>query len=200
MADSKLIWSPSTDSDEESFFRAPLGTTLPTADTFMDALDVAFDGHGWCGEDGFRNNITRDVTKHRAFSGRHVHTTQDSYEETIQVTFLERSPIVLQTVFGTDNVTVDMTSGHRQVTIRHEDDQLPRQSFVIRVVEGEKTSVYVVPEGQVVEIEEIEINHSTMWMYTVTIDTFKPETGSEPDNPAGVNEYIDEPDVLEPGT
>jgi hypothetical protein len=200
MADSKLIWSPSTPSDEESFFRAELGTTLPTLATFMDELPADWKGHGWCGEDGFRNNISRDVTKHRAFSGRHVHTTQDSYEETIQVTFLENSPIVYQTVFGTDNVEVSMSGGHRQMVVRHSDEQLPRQSFVIRVVEGEKTKVYVIPEGQVVEIDEVSIVHDEMLMYTVTIDCFKPESGSQPDNPEGVNEYIDEPDVDEPGT
>lgn len=191
-----MIWAPTTDSDEESFFRGALGTPLPNEDTFMDPFHSGLEGHGWMGEEGFRNNITRDITKHRAFSGRVVKTTQDGYEESIQATFYERSPNVLATVFGDDNVTVDIGGGHRKMTVRHEEDRLPVSSFVIRTVEGEKTSVLVIPEGQVVEVDEIEINHSTLWMYVVTIDCFKPATGTNPTNPAAVNEYIDEPDVV----
>lgn len=195
MSDHKLIWAPTTDSDEESFFRGALGTTLPNATTFMNPFHSGLEGHGWVGEDGFKNHIKRDVTKHRAFSGRVVKTTQDGYEETLQVTFYERSPNVLATVFGDDNVTVDLLSGHRKTTVRHEEDPLPKSSFVVRVVDGEKTSVLVVPEGQVTEIDEVQIVHKDLWQYTVTIDTFKPATGTNPNNPASVNEYIDEPDV-----
>lgn len=195
MADSKLIWAPTTDDDDESFFAAPLGTPLPT--DAVDTLHAAFEGCGWMGEDGFRNNIARDTEKKRAFSGRHVKTIQNTYDETLQVTFYERSPIVLETVFGTDNVSVSYTGGHRKITVRHDDKQLPIQSYVVRVVEGEKTSMLVVPEGQVTELDEVQIVHNNLWMYTVTIDCFKPETGSQPDNPAGVNEYIDEPDVTD---
>ena len=195
MADHRLIWAPTVDSDEECFFRGALGTVLPNEDTFMDEFSSALEGHGWMGEDGFRNNISRDITKHRAFSGRVVKTTQDAYEETIQATFYERSPNVLATVFGDSNVTVDISGGHRKTTVRHEDDKLPLSSFVLRFVEGEKTTVYVIPEGQVVEVDEVEIRHDALWMYTVTIDCLKPATGSNPDNPSGVNEYIDEPDV-----
>ena len=161
----------------------------------MDPFDSNLEGHGWMGEDGFTNNISRDITKHRAFSGRVVKSTQDSYEETISATFYERSPNVLATVFGDANVSVDISGGHRKMTVRHEDDKLPLSSFVLRFVEGEKTSVYVIPDGQVVEVEEIEIRHDQLWQYRVTIDCFKPATGSNPDNPAAVNEYIDEPDV-----
>ncbi len=198
MADTALIWSPSTDEDEECFFRAPLGTSLPT--DALDVLDAAFEGHGWMGEEGFRVNITRDTTKHRAFSGRVVHITQDSYESTIQVTFYEQSPNVLATVFGDDNVEVDFTGGHRKMVVRYEEDQLPRSSFVIRAVEGEKTTLWVVPEGQVTEVDEVQVTHSEMWQYTVTVDCYKPPAGTVPDNPASINVYYDEPDVTEPGS
>lgn len=193
MADSKTIWVPTTDDDDESFFVAPLGTPLPT--DAVEELDEDFEGCGWMGEDGFRNNISRDTEKKRAFSGRHVKTVQNTYDETLQVTFYERTPIVLKTVFGSENVEVSYAGGHRKITVRHDDAQLPIQSYVIRTVEGVKTSMLVVPEGQVTEVDEIQINHTDIWMYTVTIDCFKPQSGSQPDNPAGVNEYIDEPDV-----
>lgn len=195
MADSKQIWAPTTDDDDESFFVAPLGTPLPT--DAVDELDEDFEGCGWMGEDGFRNNIARDTEKKRAFSGQVVKVVQNSYDETIQVTFYERSPIVLKTVFGHGNVSVSYTGGHRKTVVRHDDAQLPRQSYVIRTVEGVKTSMLVVPEGQITEVDEIQIVHNELWMYTCTIDCYKPESGSQPDNPAGVNEYIDEPDEVD---
>lgn len=198
MSNTAQIWSPSTDESEECFFRGALGTPLPT--DALDVLDSGLEGHGWMGEDGFNINITRDVTRHRAFSGRIVHVTLDSYESTVQVTFYEQSPNVLATVFGDDNVTVDFAEGHRKMTIRYEEDQLPRSSFVLRAVEGDKTTMWVIPEGEVTEVDEVQIVHSAPWMYTVTIDCFKPATGTVPDNPAAINMYTDEPDVTEPGS
>lgn len=193
MADSSVIHAPTTDTDDESFFVAPLGTPLPT--DAVDELDPDFEGFGWLGEEGFRNNIARDTEKKRAFSGQVVKTVQNSYDETLQVTFLERTPIVLKTVFGHDNVSVSYAGGHRKTTVRHDDKMLPRQSYVMRVIDGVKTTMYVIPEGQVTEVDEVTIVHNELWAYTVTIDTFKPKSGSQPDNPAAVNEYIDEPDV-----
>lgn len=195
MADSSVIHAPTTDQDDESFFVAPLGTPLPT--DAVEELDAGFEGFGWMGEDGFRLNIARDTEKKRAFSGQVVKTVQNSYDETLQVTFLERTPIVLETVFGHNNVTVSFTGGHRKTTIRHDDKQLPRQSYVLRVVDGVKTSMLVLPEGQVTEVEEVTIVHNELYAYTCTIDTYKPKSGSQPDNPAAVNEYIDEPDVTD---
>jgi len=198
MADSKLIIAPTTDTDDESFFWAPLETTLPT--DALDTLDVAFEGCGWMGEDGFKNNIDRATTPKRAFSGQVVKVLQDSYDETFTVTFYERKPVTLQTVFGTDNLTADYSSGHRKLTVRHDDKPLPRQSYVVRTVDGLKTLMWVIPEGQVVSVEETQIVHSELLMYTCEIYCYKPASGTNPGNPAGVNEYTDEPDVTEPGT
>jgi hypothetical protein len=193
MSDHKLVYTATTDSDEESFFRGELGTTLPTSAT--DALVSDLEGHGWMGEEGFRVNITRDTTKHRAFSGRVVKTTQDSYESTVKVTFFEQSPNVLATVFGDANVDVDISGGHRKITVRQEEDPLPLSSFVIRTVDGDRTVLHVIPEGRIVTVDEYELRHDGIWSYTVEIDCFKPPTGTNPDNPAAINVYYDEPSV-----
>ena len=193
MADTKNVWSGNRHEDNESFFGAPLGTPLPT--DAVDVLDEAFDAHGWMGEDGFTNAISRNTTKHHDFSGKVIKTTQDSYEETVQVTCCESNPVVLKTVFGDDNVEVDFSGGHRKVVIRHSDHQLPKKSYVVRVVDGEKTRMLVIPEGQVTEVGDISWVSSDLVQYTLTIDCFTPEDGAYPDNPQAVNEYIDEPDV-----
>lgn len=194
MANSQQIWAPTHDSGDECFFRAPLGSPLPTDATAT--LSVSFVGHGWVDEDGITNAIKRNVTRHKAFGGDVVKTTQDDYEETLKISFLESSdPDVLRTVFGNTHVTTDLTGGHRKTTVRHSDQQLPRSSFVVRVIEGTKTRMLVIPEGQVTEIDDIKFVHKELTMYTVTIDCFKPPSGTQPSNPDAVNEYIDEPDV-----
>lgn len=194
MADSKQIWAPTHDQGDECFFRAPLGSPLPTSAT--DVLSVAFVGHGWVDEPGITNAIKRNVTRHKAFGGDVVKVTQDDYQETFKVSFLESSdPDVLRTVFGNTNVTTNLTSGHRKTTVRHNDSQLPRSCFVIRVIQDQKTRLWVIPEGQVTEVADVKIDHKDLTMYDVTIDCFKPASGTQPGNPDGVNEYIDEPDV-----
>lgn len=195
MADTKNIWSPGPPGDDESFFRAPLGTALPT--TAVAVLDAAFEGHGICGEDGYTNNIQRDVTKHRAFGGQVCHVTQDGYEETIQVVFYEQNPTSLGAAYGDDNVTVSYGAGHRQMLVKHSSEMLPRQAFCARVLEGERTALYVIPEGQITEVDEQQVNHSTIWMITVTIDCYKPSPNDGTHTEA-VNVHYDEPDVEEP--
>lgn len=198
MADSKNVWAAGRSSDDEAFFGGPLGTALPT--DAVDVLDPALEPHGWMGDDGFVNNIQRDVTKHKDFAGTPIKTTQDNYEETVQVTCCESNPVVLKSVFGDDNVTVSYTSGHRKISIGHDDAPLPRKSWVVRVIDGVKTRMLVIPEGQVTEVGEVTWLSSELVQYTLTIDCFKPAAGSQPDNPKAVNEYIDEPDVTGAGT
>lgn len=195
MADSKNIWAATLAPDKGSFYRGPLGTPLPT--DALDALDPALEDHGFMGDDGFTNGISRDTTKHKAFGGETVYVTQDSYEETVQVTCYESNPIVLRSVFGDDNVEEDYSSGHLKLTVRHTDQKLPRSSFVARFVRGEATRLLVIPEGEVTEIDDIVYVHDDLVKYTLTIDVFTPATGSNPDNPAGVNEYLDDPGVEE---
>ena len=189
MADSSNIWASTRHADAGTFYAAPLDTVLPT--TAVGALDAAFEDHGWLGEEGITNAQTRDTTKHKSFGGDTVKVTQDNYEETIQVTLLESNPVTLATVFGDDNVTVTDTGGHRTVRVDHESAMLPRKSFVVRVIDGVKTRLIIIPEGQVTTVDDIVHVHSDLLAYTITIDVFKPAGGG----PA-VYELIDEPDVV----
>jgi hypothetical protein len=194
MANSGQIFVATHDSGDECFFRAPLGSPLPTSAT--DTLSVAFVGHGWADEDGITNSIKRNVTRHKAFGGDVVRVTLDDYQETLKISFLETTdPDVLRTVFGNSNVVTDLLSGHRKTTVRHKDQLPPRSSFVVRTIDGTTTRMLVIPEGQVTEVDDVKLDHKELTMYTVTIDCYKPATGTQPGNPDAVNEYIDEPSV-----
>lgn len=194
MADSKLIWASTRPADGGVFFRAPLGTTLPTmadAPWAEEDIDPAFVDHGWMGDDGITNGMQRDRTDHQAFGGDIVKSTQDKYTETLKLTCYESNPVVLATVFGADNVTVDETSGHRQVTVNHSSLPLDRSVFLARVIEGDKTRLIRVQEGEIVTVDDVVHLNSQLVKYTVTIMCYKPDADTD-----AVSELIDEPDVL----
>jgi hypothetical protein len=194
MADSKLIWASTRPADGGVFYRAPVATALPTmADAPWDNLPGAWRDHGWIGDDGITNKVERTTTDHQAFGGDIVKTTQDKYTETLKVTCYESNPTVLETVFGEDNVTVDDGEGWRQVTVNHSSLPHERSRFIARMIEGEKTRLIVVREGQLITVDDIVHVNKGLVKYTMTIMCYKPDETTE-----AVTELIDEPDVLAP--
>lgn len=193
MADSKLIWASTRPADGGVFYRAALGTTLPELDEApWDALDAnTFFDHGWIGDDGITNGIKRDTTDHQAFGGDVVKTTQDKYTETLKITCYETNQTVLESVFGPDNVSVDETSGHRQITVNHSSLPLGRHVWVARVIEGEKTRLIRVKEGQLITVDDVVHVNKELVKYTLTIQCYKPDADTD-----AVSELIDEDDVL----
>lgn len=187
MADSKKIWAATLAADGGSFYRGPLGTPLPS--DALDELDPALLDHGWMGDDGFKAAPKRDITRHKAFGGQIVKTTQDNYECTVTATIYEQNETSLKTVFGDANVTVDYSDGHAKYRVDWDDAMLPRSTFVQRYIDGAKTGLNVIEEGQVTSIEDIEYVQNKIVKYTVTIDCYKPSSG----NPS-VYTLMDDPD------
>lgn len=194
MADSKLIWAATRPEDGAVFFRAPLGTPLPAlADAPWDALPTVWQDHGWMGDDGLANGVKRDTTDHQAFGGDIVKTTQNKYTETLKVTCYETSPAVLASVFGENSVTVttDSTDGHRQITVTHSSLPLLRHAWVARCIEGVKTKLIRIEEGQIITVDDIINVNKDLVKYTLTIQCYKPDANTD-----AVSELIDEPDVM----
>lgn len=172
MADSGNIWAATLNANGACVYAAPLGTTLPTSATAT--LDNAFVDLGWVSEDGFTNSIKRDTTKHYAFGGDVVKTTQDRYTETIQFALLESSADVLKVVYGSDNV---IESGDA-ISVEHSSLMLERQSFVIDFIDGDRVGRHVLREGLVVELGDVKYVHKDLTMYDLTVDLYKPDDGS----------------------
>lgn len=200
MADSKNIWAATLADDGGSFYRGPLGTPLPT--DALDVLDTALKDHGWMGDDGFKVAPKVSTTKHKAFGGQTVKVTQDDYECTVTATIYEQNETTLKTVFGDSNVTKTYTTavvgppavpGHAQYRVDWDTKMLPRSTFVQRFIDGNKTGLNVIEEGQITEIDEIEYVQNKIVRYTVHIDVFKPESG----NP-GLYTLLDDPDDTTP--
>lgn len=171
MADSGNIWAATIPPDGAAVFAAPLGTPVPTS--AAAELDDAFVDLGWVSEDGVTNAITRDTTKHYAWGGEVVKTTQDKYTETVKLTLLESSAAVLKVVYGTDSVTV----AGGEIAVEHSPLMLERQVFVIDFVDGDRLGRIVIREGQVVEVGDVQYVHKDLTRYEITIDTYRPDSG-----------------------
>ena len=186
MADSSLIWAPTRPDSGGVFFRAPLGTTLPT--NAISPLNSLFADHGWLGEEGITQSVNRDVKKHYAFGSDLVKTTQGSYAESFKLSLLESDPDVLETVYGAGITLGTDGAGNRTISITHRSKQLPRSAFVIHTVDGNKVRRLVIQEGAVVDVGDVTYVHNDVLKYTVTIDCYKPSSG----NAEAVVEYIND--------
>lgn len=169
MADSGNIWAATIPSTGAAVYVAPLGTTLPTSATA--ALDNAFTDLGWVSEDGVTNMITRDTTKHYAWGGDVVKTTQDRYTETVRLALLESSADVLKVVYGEDSVTENGDT----MAVEHSSLMLTRQSFVIDFVDGDRAGRHVIREGLVTTVSDVVYVHTDLTRYEIEIDCYRPE-------------------------
>src|SRR5699024_2239221 len=149
---------------------APLGTDGPTdAET---ALDSAFIDLGYLGEDGITESIARDVDKKKAFGGATVRILQTSYDNTLSFVFMEsRNADVLKRVYGPDNVDVDGDD----ITVRKNKRQLPCESWVIDVEDGDNLERIYVPEGQITEVGDIVRVRTDTRGYERTVGGFEGE-------------------------
>lgn len=157
------------------FFRAPIGTTLPT--DALAVLDPALEDHGAVGENGVAVNQTRSNTDIKMFGGEDFVTVQDNYTEEIVLSLLEDdNDAVIKTAFGDANVekTEATETGGTKRVIYHTSDPLPISSFVVKTVYGEKTKLYVVERGQVVSVGETRDVHNDVTRKELTIKTYKP--------------------------
>lgn len=193
MANSQNIWAATLAPTGGSFYRAPLGTVIPTDP--LATLSSSYVDHGWMGDDGFQLSPKRDTKKHRAFGGQVIKVTQDSYEVTLKATIYEQNLDTFKTLVGDDNVSVSYSSGHAVYRVDWAEEMLPRSVFVQRYIDGTKTALHVIEEGQITSIDNVDFAHDKLVKFTVTIDCFQPANG----NPA-VYTLIDDPDATGTGS
>lgn len=160
-------------------FHAPAGTALPTDSS--TALNVAFKGLGYVGEDGVAFNPARSTDKKKAWGGDIVKVTQSEYSETWTATFIEyRNAEVQKMIFGSANVTVTAAtvSSGTLMAIKHNGDILPREEYVFEMLEGTGATRVVLPNAQVTEIGEVSYSDDELIAYPVTFEAFEDATGN----------------------
>jgi hypothetical protein len=159
-------------------FHGPIGTALPTNSS--TALNAAFKGLGYVGEEGVTFNPARSTDKKRAWGGDIVKVLQTEYSETWTCTLIEyRNPEVQKAVFGTSNVTVTpaTVSTGTLMAVKHSGDILPRESYVFEMMEGAASDRVVLPNAQITEVGEVTYSDEELVAYPVTIEAFEDATG-----------------------
>jgi len=158
---------------------APLATALPTDTTV--ALNAAFKGAGYIGEDGVTEATDRSTEKIKAWGGDTVKIVQSEFSVTYQFSFIEAlNSDALKATYGDDNVTTTAatpTVGTLQA-IKINSKQLPHKSYVFEIRDGAAKIRIVVPDGQITEVGEVTYNDADVVAYQVTVEAFPDASGN----------------------
>lgn len=157
----------------------PLGTALPTDTTV--ALNAAFKGAGYIGEDGVTETVGRSTDKIRAWGGDTVKVVQSEFSVTYQFSFIEAlNADALKAAYGDTNVTTTaatVSTGTLQA-VKLNSLTLPHKSYVFEIRDGNAKIRIVVPDGQITEIGDVTYNDSDVVAYQVTVEAFPDASGN----------------------
>ena len=158
-----------------AIYSAPLGTALPEDATTK--LNVAFKALGYVSEDGLTNENTAETENLKAWGGDIVDTVQTEKSDTFTYTLIESLNVdVLKEIYGSDNVTGDVTTG---ITIKANAKELEQHCVVIEMIlKGGILKRIVIPNGKVTEVGEITYTDSEMVGYETTLNAFPDVNGN----------------------
>lgn len=121
---------------------------------------------GYISEDGITIAADTDTDDISDWSGAIVASPMSSFGETIEVSFLETRDSVLKSVYGDDNVTTNSGT----TTVRHNKNFTASHLYIFDcVVSDTKVKRVVVPNGVIVERDDMEMNNSDLAAYAPTI-------------------------------
>lgn len=150
-------------------YSAPLGTALPTDATTK--LDDAFKALGYISEDGMTNSNSPESENIKAWGSVVVSSVQKEKTDTFKYMLIEALNVdVLKEVYGSDNVSGDLSSG---IAIKANSKELPHHCLVIEtVLKGGVLKRIVIPSGKVTAIDEITYNDGSVLGYGTTVTAF----------------------------
>lgn len=152
---------------------APAGTDPSTyidvSKTIKDLIDASksvVKSLGYIGEDGVTKTTDTSSESYLDWRGDEVASGLSEYSESVQVPFLESREAVLKVVFGEDNVsTADGTT-----VVRHNQNFTGSHLFIFdSVVSDTKVKRTIIPNGVILERDDISENSSDLVTYTPTI-------------------------------
>lgn len=157
-------------------YRAPLNTTLPT--DASTALAQAFVDMGYISEDGVVNSNSPDTDKIRAWGGQVVLIVSTEKPDTFKLTFLEAlNSNVLDTVYGTANVTVDGTN-HTIAVVANAKELSGHVYAIDLAMRGGALKRVVIPNGVLSELGDIVYKDDEPIGYAVTLDCMPDSSGN----------------------
>lgn len=121
---------------------------------------------GYIGEDGLTKTTDTSAESYKDWRGDEVASGLSEYSESVQVPFLESRESVLQVVFGDENVT----SSEGTTVIRRNQNFNGAHLFIFdSVVSDTKVKRTIIPNGVILERDDISENSSDLVTYTPTI-------------------------------
>ena len=164
------------------YFRAPLGTTMPTEPVEAAAdLDADFKDQGTCAQDGLSVGITRTSNEVKDFDGAPYIDVQTEYNGTFKIKLLDvDNEEVKKTAFGDANVTVTPATSSKgaRYHVAHNPDTLPLCSHVFATKYGSKFKTYAIAVGRVTEIAEFKAESQDAMGLELTIKAYRNEDGN----------------------
>lgn len=159
-----------------AIYRAPLGTTLPT--DASTALAGAFVDMGYVTEDGVVNTNSPDTEKVKAWGGQIVLIVSNEKSDSFKLTFLESiNPNVLESVYGSGNVTVDAVNG--TISVLSNANEIEEFVYVIdMILKGGALKRIVIPDGSLSDLGDVVYKDNEAVGYEVTLEALPDASGN----------------------
>lgn len=148
-------------------YRAPYGTTLPTAYTKPSELDTAFKSLGDLGEDGFTEETSVDSTDFKNVSGKVVLSVAAGKTRTFEMHLIEVERPALQE-FVNGNATVDAEGKLEKVELSN-DDAAESSLVIYEVLSSGTLRMIVLDRAKPTSFGSIEHSKGSLMDYDVTV-------------------------------
>lgn len=155
---------------------APEGTDVPT--DASTSLPDAFQSVGYVSEDGLTEKETRSYTKHKAWGGDTVESSQTEYAKAYGFKMIETNETTMKVRYGVDNVTAE---GGKVTHIKHNAKELPEGVWVVEMIIAGQIVRKVMPRGKIEEIGDIAYNDGNLVSYDVTLGLLPDANGNYED-------------------
>lgn len=152
--------------DTTSVYVAPKGTTGPTG---LEAPGAGWSELGWIGNDGVNLDRSMDTEDVLSIGGTLLKRQVTSMDDTIQVGCLEETAVALGLYYRGAAPTVAAGVAHIAVANQRVTDE---RAWIFDFFEGAIQKRFVVPAGEVTELDTLAHSKSNPTIYTFTVTLY----------------------------
>lgn len=156
---------------------ATLGTALPSS--IAGVIDPAFKDAGYIDDNGLKLTPNRSTKSIKDWSNKVIRNVLDEFDTTLNWAHLETNGASLANYWGDANVTVTpatATAGTQTATQVTADD-LPHKSWAMKIKDGSRKVLIVIPDGQVSKNDPIEFKSSQAVVWGVELTCYPDANG-----------------------